>query len=351
MLPGRREFWRGVMSANWKGMGLAESQAWRSRKDKEYRRVQIILVSNHMATVRSITLTRRHLVMAIAALVVTVLVLSSMFSYLTVRHAAEIRLPFLQDMLRSISLEEAGKTRDLVRDNLANMAARLGQMQGQLMQLDSLGERLAGMAGVKVKDAKPVPTQTDGRGGPLLRPDSIDANSLQRALDELARQVEVRSETLATLESRILDERIRKSMLPTSLPVVDGTRSSGFGWRSDPLTGQSALHEGLDFSALAGTPIYAAAAGIVKSVERHPEYGNVVDIDHGEELVTRYAHASLTLVKEGELVKRGQQIAAVGNTGRSTGAHLHFEVRIKGVPQNPGRFLEQGDFPRQLAKR
>ena len=305
--------------------------------------MQIILVSNHMATARSITLTRRHLVVGVTAFVILLMTLSSFFSYLTVRHAAEIRLPFLQDMLRSISLEEAGKTRDLVRENLANMASRLGQMQGQLMQLDTLGERLAGMAGVSVKEAKPVADKKDkdaGRGGPFLRPDSLNETSLQRALDELARQVEVRSETLSVLESRLLDERIRQSMLPTTLPVTEGARSSGFGWRSDPFTGQSALHEGLDFTADVGTPIYAAAAGIVRSVERHPEYGNVVDVDHGDDLVTRYAHASLVLVKEGELVKRGQHIAAVGSTGRSTGPHLHFEVRIKGVPQNPARFLD-----------
>jgi len=309
--------------------------------------VQIILVSNHMTTARSITLTSRHLVLAVTVLMVTVLVLSSMFSYLTVRHAAEIRLPFLQDMLRNISLEEAGKTRDLVRENLSNMAARLGQMQGQLMQLDSLGERLAGMAGVKVKDAK-GPAR-EGSGGPLVRPESLSAATLQQALDELARQVEARSETLATLESRILDERIRKSMLPTSLPVPEGGRASGFGWRSDPFTGQSALHEGLDFTAEPGTPILAAAAGIVLNVERHPQYGNVVDIDHGGDLMTRYAHASMVLVKSGELVKRGQHIAAVGNTGRSTGPHLHFEVRLKGVPQNPARFLDRDSA--QLARR
>ncbi len=311
--------------------------------------MQIILVSNHMATARSITLTPRHLVVAVTALVVTVLVLSSLFSYLTVRHAAEIRLPFLQDMLRSISLEEAGKTHELVRENLSNMAARLGQMQGQLMQLDSLGERLAGMAGVKVKESKPAASRNEGRGGPLLRPDSIDQTSLQRALDELARQVEARSEALAILESRLLDERIRTNLLPTSIPVTEGVRSSNFGLRSDPFTGQAAMHEGIDFIAEPGTPIYAAAAGIVKSVERHPQYGNVVDIDHGDELVTRYAHASLILVKEGELVKRGQHIAAVGNTGRSTGPHLHFEVRLKDVPQNPARFLDRD--PAKLAKR
>jgi murein DD-endopeptidase MepM/ murein hydrolase activator NlpD len=264
-----------------------------------------------------------------------------------VRHAAEIRLPFLQETLRSISLEEAAKTRDLVRDNLANMASRLGQMQGQLMQLDTLGERLAGMAGVKVKDVKGA--TREGSGGPLVRPESLSAASMQQALDELARQVEARSETLTALESRLLDERIRNITLPTSLPVPEGARSSGFGWRSDPFTGQSALHEGLDFIAEPGTPIFAAAAGIVLNIERHPAYGNLVEIDHGDELVTRYAHASLVHVQPGELVRRGQQIAAVGNTGRSTGPHLHFEVRIKGVPQNPARFLDRNAT--KLAKR
>lgn len=310
--------------------------------------MQIILVSNHMAKARSITLTGRHLAMAATTLVVAVLLLSSVFSYLTVRHAAEMRLPFLQDMLQNIGAAEAAKTRELVRENLANMAARLGQMQGQLLQLDTLGERLAGMAGVKIKDIKPAPEQQDGRGGPLLRPDNVDPHALQRALDELARQVEFRSEKLVAIESRILEERVRKSLLPTSLPVLEGEISSGFGWRKDPFTGQTALHEGVDFPAEPGTPIYSAAAGVVLSVERHAQYGNVVDIDHGDNLVTRYAHAALVLVKPGEFVKRGQHIAAVGNTGRSTGPHLHFEVLLRGVPQNPARFFDKRQM---MAKR
>jgi murein DD-endopeptidase MepM/ murein hydrolase activator NlpD len=301
-----------------------------------------------MATARSITLTPRHLILAIAVLFTSVLTLSSMFSYLTVRHAADLRLPFLQDMLRSITLEEAGKTRDLVRESLANMASRLGQMQGQLMELDSLGERIAGMAGVKVKELKPSASK-EGRGGPLLRPDSLDADTLQRALDDLSQQLEVRSETMTTLESRLFDERLRKIMLPTSAPVIDFHNSSNFGWRADPFTNQSALHEGIDFIAEPGTPIYAAAAGIVTRAEHHHQYGNVVDIDHGDEVTTRYAHASKVLVKEGEFVKRGQHIAAVGSTGRSTGPHLHFEVRIQGIAHNPARFLSK-DLP-SLARR
>ena len=100
------------------------------------------------------------------------------------------------------------------------------------------------------------------------------------------------------------------------------------------------MHEGIDFIADSGTPIVAAAAGIVVAAERHPQYGNLVEIDHGNDLVTRYAHASRVLVKEGALVKRGQKIAEVGSTGRSTGPHLHFEVRFKGAAQNPSRFLQ-----------
>jgi murein DD-endopeptidase MepM/ murein hydrolase activator NlpD len=315
--------------------------------------VHIILVSDRLATARSITLTGGHLALIATALVVVVLALSSMMSYFTVRHAAEIRLPFLQELLRSISLEEAGKTRELVRENLSTMAARLGQMQGQLMQLDSLGERLAGLAGVKPGEAKgavaPKVERNAGRGGPLLRPDNLTPTDLQQALDELSRQVEARSDTLSALESRMLEERIRKSLLPTTRPVDTDARASGFGWRLDPFTGQTAMHEGIDFIAEPGTAILSAAAGIVKTAEHHPQYGNMVEIDHGNDLITRYAHAQATFVKVGEFVKRGQRIAAVGTTGRSTGPHLHFEVRIGGAAQNPSRFLEQGSS--QVARR
>lgn len=314
--------------------------------------MHIILVSDRMATARSITLTRRHLILAVTGLAALVLALSSMFSYLTVRHAAEIRLPFLQELVRSISLEEAIKTRELVRENLANMAIRLGELQGKLMQLDTVGERLAGLAGVgKPKESKASPAKLPaGTGGPLVRPDNLTPMDMQRALDDLSRQLEVHSDTLAAFESRVLEERVRMNLLPTAPPVASDTRVSNFGLRVDPFTGQSAMHEGIDFIAETGTPILAAAAGIVVNVERHSQYGNMVEIDHGDELQTRYAHASEVFVQPGELVRRGQKIAAVGTTGRSTGPHLHFEVRIRGVAQNPSRFLNQPTQPR-LARR
>jgi len=109
------------------------------------------------------------------------------------------------------------------------------------------------------------------------------------------------------------------------------------------------MHEGVDFVANPGTGIRAAAAGVVISAERHPQYGNMVEIDHGNDLTTRYAHASKLLVKPGQLVKRGQKIAEVGTTGRSTGPHLHFEVRIRGLAQNPDRFLRMAQATQRPA--
>ncbi len=132
----------------------------------------------------------------------------------------------------------------------------------------------------------------------------------------------------------------RGEFLPSEPPIPDGWYSSNFGYRIDPISGQKSYHEGIDFPAPTGTPILAAASGKVINAEWHGDYGRMVDIDHGNGLVSRYAHASSINVREGDLVVRGQQIGQVGTTGRSTGPHLHFEVRLNGAPQNPARFLQ-----------
>jgi len=303
--------------------------------------VHIIVVSDRMATARTITLTGRHLAFGAVSVLSLIVVLAVFLSYVTVRHAAEIRLPVLADVLHSISLEEAEHSRQLLRENINAMAVRLGQMQAQLIRLDSLGERLAAMVGQKYSPSA-AGSERDGRGGPLVAPESLSPSELQKALDMLSHQVETRSELLSRLEEKLLEERIQKSLLPTTLPVKDVPwAASAFGWRIDPFTGESAMHEGIDFVAEPGTPIHAAAAGVVINVERHPHYGNMVEIDHGNDLVTRYAHASRILTRVGALVKRGEKIAEVGSTGRSTGPHLHFEVRLRGAAVNPVRFLEQ----------
>jgi murein DD-endopeptidase MepM/ murein hydrolase activator NlpD len=130
--------------------------------------------------------------------------------------------------------------------------------------------------------------------------------------------------------------------MPSLPPILDGWFSSNFGYRIDPFTGQRSFHEGIDFPAEPGTPILAAASGKVVYAEVHPEYGRMVEIDHGNGLVSRYAHASQLAVKEGDLVVAGQRVATVGSTGRSTGPHLHYETRVDGEAVDPDKFLRAG---------
>jgi len=180
-----------------------------------------------------------------------------------------------------------------------------------------------------------------GRGGPaptLHRDLSVDEFSSM--LSNLSRQVEQRSDQLGVLEALLVTDSASRKFLPSLLPIEDGWFSSNFGWRIDPFTGQKSFHEGIDFPSEVGTGIVAAASGKVIFADVHPAYGKMIEIDHGNGLVSRYAHCSSLLVKEGDLVVRGQQVGRVGTTGRSTGPHLHFEVRLNGVPQNPARFLQ-----------
>jgi murein DD-endopeptidase MepM/ murein hydrolase activator NlpD len=160
-------------------------------------------------------------------------------------------------------------------------------------------------------------------------------------VDALGIETDERTDLFTLIESRLLESRLQALMVPNSAPV-DGPVGSGFGFRSDPFSGRGALHTGLDFPADTGTPVLAAAGGVVLNTEYHAQYGQMVEVDHGNGLVTRYAHGSKVMVKAGDLVKRGQVIAEVGTTGRSTGPHLHFEVLVDGVPQDPAKFLAAG---------
>ncbi len=303
--------------------------------------MHIILVSNRLATAKSISLSVRHLLLGMALLAATIVVLSSSMFYLVVRHAAEVKLPLLQTLLLSAQEQQTQNAKDFMRQNLNAMAVRLGQMQAQLIRLDALGERLSALAGIKPQEFRM--NEPPGRGGAL--PTSIPAqdlsmNELSWQLDALSRHMENRYDYMGILENRLFDAKVKKKLMPTVKPVDVDWNASSFGWRIDPITGQNAMHEGVDFLVDTGTPIHAAADGLVVVAEFHPQYGYVVDIDHGNDFTTRYAHASKLLVKAGDLVQRGAIIAESGSTGRSTGPHVHFEVRYKGVAQNPNRFLQ-----------
>lgn len=160
---------------------------------------------------------------------------------------------------------------------------------------------------------------------------------LTQRMDLLERQLFAQVQSFDQLRDAVGKQKDKLSHIPSVLPikVEDYTMSSGYGYRRDPIYGSSKFHEGLDFSASIGTPVYATADGEITVAKREAGYGNCIDIDHGYNYLTRYAHLSEILVKEGSQVKRGQMIGKVGSTGKSTGPHLHYEVRFKGEAQNP----------------
>lgn len=226
------------------------------------------------------------------------------------------------------------------RSSLDTLAIRLGEMQARVQRLDALGSRLVKLTGMKPSEFQF--DQPPPQGGPLVSLGPMSSASLAQQLHALTGVVADRSDKLMALETLLMQNQLKRELLPSSPPISDIVYTSNFGWRIDPFTGQSAMHEGVDFMAEAGTPFYASAGGVVVYAALHPQYGNMVEIDHGNDIVTRYAHASRLFVKVGQVVRRGDKIGEVGSTGRSTGNHLHFEVRYKGMAQNPVRFLQAG---------
>jgi len=301
--------------------------------------MNIILVSERLAKARTITLGLPQFVLLGLGMLVSVLALASAINYVMLRFAAELNIPYLQSILLSAQQEQHAKAASYLRENLNAMAVRLGQMQAQLVRLDTLGERLAKLAGFKPQDL--VFSELPARGGAVssLPPQDLSLGDFTRQLDLLTRQVDDRGDKLGVLESLFTLDSAKKKLVPTMLPVEGGWYSSNFGWRIDPFTGQRAFHEGIDVMAEHGTAIRAAAGGVVVFSDVHPQYGNMVEIDHGNGLITRYAHASKRLVKVGDVIVRGVKIGEVGKTGRATGTHLHFEVRQRGAPVNPAQFL------------
>lgn len=301
--------------------------------------MNIILVSGNLARARSITLGVPQLALLGVGMLVSVLLLAAALNFALLRYAADMKVPFLRDLVLSVQQEQHDRTQSYLRDNLNAMAVRLGQMQAQLLRLDTLGERLAKLAGFKPQDL--VFGEIPGRGGAVstLPSHDLSMGEFARQLDQLTRQVDDRGDKLGILDSLFTLDSARKKLVPTMLPVDGGWYSSNFGWRIDPFSGQRTFHEGIDFIAEEGTSIMAAAGGVVVFSDFHPQYGNMIEIDHGGDLVSRYAHASKRLVKVGDVVQRGAKIAEVGRTGRATGTHLHFEVRSRGAPQNPAQFL------------
>ncbi len=302
--------------------------------------MNIILISNKSERAKNIVLTNAHLILAASILLIISIILAIGLNYLSLRYGDKIHNQISRLLMVSSQQEESDAHAHL-HDNLDVMAVKLGQMQAQLMRLDALGERLAKSSGVKTQEF--LFDKMPGQGGalPTLFSPALSVDEFNQRLNELSYVIDDREDKFGVLESLLRQDRLTKRVYPSRMPIDNGWYSSGFGYRIDPFSGRRVFHEGVDFAAKKGTPIKAAAGGVVIYSARHPEYGNMVEIDHGDELVSRYAHASKRLVNLGQIVLSGQKIAEVGSTGRSTGPHLHFEIRHKNVPQNPSRYLKK----------
>ena len=215
------------------------------------------------------------------------------------------------------------------------LAIQLGALQARALRLDALGERLA-RAG-KLDEAEFNFAAAPAQGGPEdpnATPQPLDA-SLAANINQLRDQFQLEETRLNVLEEMLLDRTVDNALLPKGYPVASGYIGSGFGARTDPINGSVEHHLGLDFDAPVGSAIRAVADGVVSFNGERSGYGNVVEIDHGNGYMTRYAHNRKNLVRVGQRVHAGEEIAYVGETGRATGPHCHFEVWLHGRAVNP----------------
>jgi len=220
-----------------------------------------------------------------------------------------------QELIRSLSVDLENLRREMVI----------------LAQNDAKVRLMAELTG-------PAPGTPVGLGGPTEVDAADELSGLQQHIDQIRRDIDLRRQSLEEIQSFFNDQSSLLAAKPTGWPTK-GWVTSGFGRRLSPFTGRRKMHHGYDIAARTGTPVLATANGVVSKVASLPDYGKIVVLDHGYGYQTYYAHNSKVLVKVGQRIQRGEKIAAVGNTGRSTGSHLHYEVRLNGVPVNPKRYL------------
>lgn len=286
---------------------------------------------------------RKRNILAVLVLALLVLPLASLFGGYRIGYKnAETSVLItggLQEELNNqrMAIEQARRTAE---ENLIALAARLGQMQAHVTRLDAMGQRITSMAGLE--DGEFSFEQPPALGGPenLLVQQSLQVPDFIAMLDNLAIQLENRNNQLGILETMLINRSLQAEVLPAGRPIKGGWISSRFGTRTDPFTGRQAHHNGIDFAGKEGAEVFAVASGVVTWAGSRTGYGNLVEINHGKGYVTRYGHNKSVLVKSGDTIKKGQPVAILGSTGRSTGPHVHFEVLHNGRAVDPARYVQ-----------
>jgi len=219
------------------------------------------------------------------------------------------------------------------------LTLRIGKMQAQMLRLNALGERLVRQADLDRSEFNFDTIPALGGSGEMLDAQSVHLPDFLAMLDQLDSELEGRQDMLSVLEVLLMSRNVHERVMPSGRPVAEGWLSSRYGKRSDPFTGKQVFHKGLDFAGRKGADVLAVGDGVVSWSGKRSGYGNLIEINHGNGYVTRYGHNQHHLVKVGDTVKKGQQVAMMGSTGRSTGPHVHFEVLHNGKRVNPAKYI------------
>ncbi|MGQ0699145.1 MAG: peptidoglycan DD-metalloendopeptidase family protein [Panacagrimonas sp.] len=224
-------------------------------------------------------------------------------------------------------------------ENTRALSQKVAQLQAHVLRLDAAGGRMTEIAGLDPGEFNF--TQPPAVGGPELPEvaQHFDGDPVLSALEAFEQKLDDRERQMRVLEDILMAGRLHREMKPSGLPVLNGYVSSAYGFRADPFNGRRTMHQGIDFAASPGSNVLAVAAGIVTETSRRSGYGLMVEINHGNGYVTRYGHNQRSFVKPGQKVDKGQKIASVGSSGRSTGPHVHFEVLLNGYVVNPAQYI------------
>jgi murein DD-endopeptidase MepM/ murein hydrolase activator NlpD len=302
--------------------------------------MNVIFVGRKTGRVKQLDL--RHPFVVTAALTLVFGVVGGAFSIgvgLGVRHHAANPVDQLGGWSAELVRQKAQieDVRRALQEKVNALAMRVGQMNANVIRLDALGKRLTRMA--KLDDGEFNFGNPPALGGETVDGQPAQIPSLTAMVDDLQTQLSSRERQLGVLENLILTRELNKQVYPEGRPVQEGWISSYFGRRSDPFTGFSAVHKGVDFAGPEGTVVSSVAAGLVTFAGERSGFGQMVEINHGNGLATRYCHNEKLLVKQGDMVRKGQDVSLMGSTGHSTGPHLHFEVLKNGSQVDPLRFI------------
>ncbi len=305
--------------------------------------MQLIFLTNDRGQIGQISLRSPRLIVAISGLA---LLLCGAIFYGGFNAAAKLGVADptaeIEQWRAELARQEdvIASTRRTLDQNVDALALRLGQLNAHIVRLDALGARLTQMAGLSEGefDFSTAPSL----GGPeelVAVSDASYAEGMDGAIDALEAQIADRSRQLGVIEDFLLNRKLRDEVHPEGRPVLAGYISSRFGTRNDPFTGRRAYHKGVDFAGREGADIVAVASGVVTWSGDRYGYGQMVELNHGNGYVTRYAHNADNLVAVGDTVKRGDVIARMGDTGRATGPNLHFEVLLNGTAVDPLTYI------------